>query len=206
MNTNIYQRRVPIKASDKVKPIFDSQQIDEGTTTLDFFPSDANKRIYRSNYVSNSLPGTEDRRIIGLNFSLNKIFIRDDSANSIDALAIMNALKDASVELKADNDNKEFLATTLDRHFNFEETKVHNPVANALVDGALETETRKVVQVKPPEMIKLKEPFDLASNQVITLTVNFNSGADFPSEAEWTASGQSFLYLFANLYLAEIAN
>lgn len=203
---NIYQRKVPIKASDKIKPIYDGKQVKNGVTTLDFFPSDANRSIFNSNYVSNSLPGTEDRRIIGLNFSLNKIFIRDDAANSVNSIAIMNALKDASVELKADNDNKEFLATTIDRYSNFSKTKVHAATAHALVDGALETEHRKVVQVRPPEMIKLKEPFDLASNQVITLTVKFNDASVFPTDGNWDDSGQSKLWMFATLYLAEIAD
>lgn len=194
----------PIPRSARIKPYYDTQQIKQNVAEINFFPPNATRKVTRDNYINNPFPGKDKRRIVGLSFELVKQFIRDDSDNSIDSVAIINGIKDAGVVLTADNDYKEFLRTTIDRHSNFAGTDFEGAKASALVDAAIETASRKTAVLKSAGMYKLQDPFDVAGNQTINLKVTFADASAFPSEANWDASGQGKLWLRATLYLAEI--
>jgi len=197
-------KKVPIPRSARIKPYYDTKQIKNGVADINFFPPNATRKVTRDNYINNPFPGEEKRRIVGLSFELLKLFITDDPDNSIDSEKIINAVKDAGVVLTADNDYKEFLRTTLDRHANFSGTDFEGAKATALIDAAIEEASSKTAVLKSAGMYKLQDPFDVASNQSIDLKVSFADASAFPTDQNWTDSGQGKLFLRATLYLAEI--
>lgn len=197
-------KKVPIPRTARIKPYYDTKQIKNGVAEINFFPANATRKVTRDNYINNPFPGEDKRRIVGLSFEILKQFIRDDSGNSINSKQIINGIKDAGVVLTADNDYKEFLRTTIDRHSNFAGTDFAGAKATALVDAAVETVTATTAVLKPAGMYKLQDPFDVAPNQSIDLKVTFADASAFPTDQNWTDSNQGLLYLRATLYLAEI--
>jgi hypothetical protein len=201
---NTLAKKVPIPRSARIKPYYDTKQIKNGVAEINFFPPNATRKVSRDNYINNPFPGEEKRRIVGLSFELVKQFITDDAANNINSEAIINGIKDAGVVLTADNDYKEFLRTTIDRHSNFAGTDFEGAKASALIDAAVETVESKTAVLKSAGMYKLQDPFDVASNQSIDLKVSFADASNFPTDQNWNDSGQGLLFMRATLYLAEI--
>jgi hypothetical protein len=197
-------KKVQIPNSARFKPYYDTQQIVQNDSVLNFFPPNPNKAIARNNYVSNPFPGKEERMIVGLSFELVKHFIRDDAANGIDSSKIINAIKDAGVRFTADNDYKEMLRTGIEEHSNFAGTCFKNAVSSAYVNGAIVNARSKTAVLKAAQMHRLPDPVRIAPNQTIDLQVTFANSADFPTAQNWTDSGQGQLWLRATLYLAEV--
>ena len=194
---------VSVPPTALIKPIYDTQEIVQNQSEINFFPAVASKKIPRNNYVSNPLPGETVRRVVGLSFELVRQFTSLDADNSIDPVAIVNALKDASVILTADSNYKQFLRTTIDRHSNFSGTSIEGAHATALVGAAIQSATSKTAITKRSGIYFLADPFDIAPNQTIDLKVTFKDSSKFPTAAQWDASGQGRLNLMATLHVAE---
>jgi hypothetical protein len=197
-------KKVQIPNSARIKPYYDSQKIVQNESVLNFFPPNPSKKVTLNNYISNPFPGKEERLIVGLSFELVSKFIRDDSANGIDASKIINGVKDAGVVFTADNDYKQFLRVPIEEHSNFGGTSMKVSEAKAYVNGSYVTNSKRSACLKASNMFRLPDPFKIASNQSIDLEVTFADASVFPTEANWTASDQEQLYLRATLFLAEI--
>jgi hypothetical protein len=198
------KRRIPVKPSDRIKPLYDSQQIEQNAAVLNFFPAQASKNVTRNNYISNPLPGNDVRLIGGLSLDLNKQFIIDDVANGIDAAAIINALKHASIRITADQSRTEFLRAPIEEYSNFSCTQYEGDSAKAYVNGGYVTNETKTAVVASPGMYRLEDPFKISSQQTFDLEVTFNDASNFPTEAQWVASEQGLPWLIATLYAVEV--
>jgi hypothetical protein len=196
------KRRIPVKPNDRIKPLYDSQQIKQNTAVLNFFPAQASKSVTRNNYISNPLPGNDKRLIAGLSLDLNKQFIIDDT--DINAAAIINALKHASIRITADQSRTEFLRAPVEEYSNFAATQYEADSAKAYIDGAYVTKEDKTAVVASPGMYRLDDPFKIESQQTFDLEVTFNDASKFPTEAQWVASGQGLPWLIATLYAVEV--
>ncbi len=203
MNNDLKQR-VPIPKNARIRPYYDTQPIEQNNAVVNFFPPSGTKDVTRDNYISNSFPGNDTRRIAGLSFELVRQYLRDDAANGIDAAAIINAVKHAGVILTADQNYQQFLRTTIEEQSNFAQTEFEGALASAYVNAGYVTEERKTAILKSADMYRLEDPFDIAPNQNVNLEVQFNDASPFPTEQQWTDSGQPKLWLRATLYLAEI--
>lgn len=200
-------RPVPIPKGARRDVYYDSQEIVQNEAVLDFFAPSPNRSVPDNNYVSNAFPGEAVRRIYGLSFSLKKQFIADDAANDIDARAILNGVKDAGIVVTADQDSTEFLRTGMSDHFNFEGTHLQTSLSAAAdpaaADSLVATESN-IVTIQASGLYRLPDAFDLATNQVISVTVTFADASVFPTNANWDDAGESHLEMLCKLYLAEI--
>lgn len=196
--------RLPIPKTARIEPYYDTQQIKQNEATVDFFPANASKDITRNNYVSNPFPGNAVRRVAGLSFEVVKHFLIDDPGNSINARAIVNALKHASVIITADQDYHQFLREPIEEYSNFDQTRYVGASGKAYVNGAYVDNAAETAIIKAGGMHRLDDPFDIEANQNVNVTVQFNDASNFPTEAQWTAASQGFLWMRATLYLAEI--
>lgn len=202
---NTLAKKVPIKRNSRIKTYYDTRDIIDTTSVLNFFPANPDRDTTRNNYFNNPFPGTDKRRVVGLSFELPKQFI--STATDIDPLAIVNGLKDAGVIITADNSNTEFLRAPLSHFFNFGGTGLNRRLAiagNPTSDAATETIDEATVTMKSSGMYRLPDPFDIATNQTVDVKVEFESSASFPTAAQWTTSEQGQLSLKAKLYVAEI--
>ncbi len=199
-------RKVPIAKGARRKVYFDTQELVQNKSNVEFFPPDADRNISMANYISNSFPGEDARLVYGLSFELTKQFIEQDLDNNINAEEIVNAVKDAGVIVTADGDYKEFLRTSITDHFNFEGTHLNTRLALAGQAGADDQQLteRKTVTLQSADIYRVPDPFIVAPNQVVNLSVTFANSAAFPTAAEWEASGQSRLYMKCKLHLAEL--
>jgi hypothetical protein len=201
--SNQISKKAIVPASARIKTYFDTQQVTQNGATVNFFPANSTRKITRNNYVGNPFPGELKRRVLALSFEVIKQFIEDDEANNINARAIINSLKDAGVILQADNDNKEFLRVPISKHSNFSGTGIHMVAGTPnTVDAAVSY--KRIASLQSAEEYRLADPFDLAVNQTLSLSVHFEDASVFPSDADWTASGQGLLYLRANIVVAEM--
>lgn len=197
-------KRAPIPITSRIKPYYDTKEIVQNTATYNFFPATATRNVTRDNYIGNPFPGEEKRRVVGISFELVKQFIRTDSGNGINAIGIVNGLKDGSVILTADNDYKEFLRISMEECSNFLGTGLSGAIASAFVDEAIENAEEETACMKSASMYALRDPFDVAPTQSINLQVTFKDASVFPTSQQWTDSGQGVLLLRSTLYLAEI--
>ena len=207
----------PIKldrSSARLRTYYDTQQIDDTTSDLilNFFPPNPNKVVGRNNYVQNPFPGDEARMVIGLSFELTKQAISrypltDASSNTVDPEKIGNGIMDSAVLLRVDNNFQEMLKVPMIQCFNFAGTDYelnHAVVGDPGTGGSAVTHEEAMAVFKSASGFVLPDPFVLASQQHLDLSVHFHSKADFPSDAEWTAASQGNLYLRAKLYVAEM--
>lgn len=199
-------KRVSISRDARLKPYYDTQEIKEGTSVLNFFPPNPDKKVYRNNYISNPFPGEEDRMVIGLAFELTKQFIVLDPTNNIDPELIVNDLAFAGIRLTADNDYKEFLRAPLTQYMNLLGTDldISTSLAGQAAADDSEAGNVKVVTMKQTSMQQVPDPFVIAGNQSMDLEVTFENNSSFPKQSEWDASGQGRLFLKAKLYVAEV--
>lgn len=189
---NPTKRRLPIPKSARIKTYYDTQPVKQNEADINFFPATADKKVTRNNYVQNPFPGDATRRIAGLSFEVLQQFIDDDSANGIDSRAIANALKYGGVILTADQSYTQFLRAPIGEYSNFSQAQF---VKSA--DSATSV-------LKSAGMYRLDDPFDVAPNQNLNLSVHFNDASAFPTATQWDDSSQQQLQLRATLYLAVI--
>jgi hypothetical protein len=197
--SNRISKKALVPASARIKTYYDTKQVEQNGAILNFFPANATRKVTRDNYVNNPFPGAMKRRILGLSFEITKQFIADDPENGIDAQKIVNGLKDAAILLQADNDNKEFLRAPISEFSNFAGTGLQTAT-----DNTADAVAGRIAILKSAGEYRLADPFDLAVNQTVSLAVHFDDASVFPSEAGWTASGQSGLWLRASLVVAEV--
>lgn len=199
-------KKVKVPAKAKLLPIFSTVDLIQNTSELSFYSNPTNI-IHADNFVNNPFTGTDRRRVLGLVFNLNKIFIRDDAANGIDSQKILNALKDSSVKFTADQNNQQFLHTVIEEHSNFSGTIIRQSTAAGHIDEADEVSRRKVAIFKPADFIKIPDPWDVARNQNISLKVKLTNSADLPTAQNWIDSddnGNRGLKMQAIIFMAEI--
>jgi hypothetical protein len=199
--SNRITKKALVPASARIKTYYDTRQVEQNSSILNFFPANATRKVTRDNYVNNPFPGSFKRRILGLSFEITKQFIEDDVANGINARAIVDALKDSAILLQADNDNKEFLRAPISDFSNFAGTGLQ---INSKDGGEDPDIIHRIVSLKSAGEYRLADPFDLAVNQTVSLAVHFDDASKFPSEANWAASGQGSLWLRASLVVAEV--
>ncbi len=201
--SNQISKKAIVPASARIKTYFDTQQVTQNGAVVNFFPPNSTRKITRNNYVGNPFPGELKRRILALSFEVTKQFIEDDEGNGIDARGIVNSLKDAGVILQADNDNKEFLRVPISKHSNFSGTDVQLVAGTAnTVDAPVVF--KRIAALRSADEYRLADPFDLAVNQTLSLSVHFEDSSVFPSDENWTTSGQGLLYLRASIVVAEM--
>jgi len=198
------KRRIPVTPSDRIKPLYDAQQIEQNAAVLNFFPAQASKNVTRNNYISNPLPGNDVRIIAGLSLDLNKQFIIDDDVNSINAAAIINALKHASIRITADQSRSEFLRAPIEEFSNFSRTQYEGDSAKAYVNSLYVNNEAKTGIIASPGMYRLEDPFKIESQQTFDLEVTFNDASNFPTEEQWDESEQGLPWLIATLYAVEV--
>jgi hypothetical protein len=199
--SNRITKKALVPASARIKTYYDTRQVEQNSSILNFFPANATRKVTRDNYVNNPFPGSFKRRILGLSFEITKQFIEDDVANGINARAIVDALKDSAILLQADNDNKEFLRAPISEFSNFAGTGLQINTKDGGEDPDI---IHRIVSLKSAGEYRLADPFDLAVNQTVSLAVHFDDASKFPSEANWAASGQGSLWLRASLVVAEV--
>ena len=199
--SNRISKKALVPASARIKTYYDTRQVEQNSSILNFFPANATRKVTRDNYVNNPFPGSFKRRILGLSFEITKQFIEDDSANGIDARAIVDGLKDSAILLQADNDNKEFLRAPISEFSNFAGTGLQ---INTKDGGEGPDTIHRIVSLKSASEYRLADPFDLAVNQTVSLAVHFDDASKFPSAEGWAASGQGSLWLRASLVVAEV--
>jgi hypothetical protein len=203
---NTLARKVPIPKGARRKVYYDTKELVQDQSVINFFPPNATRDASRDNYINNPFPGESARRVVGLSFELIKQFIRDDAANNIDSEAIINGIKDAGVILTADNDYKEFVRTPLEEHFNFEGSRLNIDLSIAgdpAAEGTTTTENKTAI-LQSADMYRLPDPFDVAPNQSVDLRVEFADASVFPQSTDWDAAGQGHLFMRAKMYVAEI--
>ena len=201
--SNRISKKALVPASARIKTYYDTRQVEQNSSILNFFPANATRKVTRDNYVNNPFPGSFKRRILGLAFEVTKQFIEDDEANGIDARAIINTLKDSAILLQADNDNKEFLRAPISEFSNFAGTGLQLVSATDNTTDAVAS-YKRTATLKSAGEYRLADPFDLAVNQTVSLAVHFDDASKFPTEANWAASGQGSLWLRASLVVAEV--
>jgi hypothetical protein len=201
--SNRISKKALVPASARIKTYYDTKQVEQNNSIINFFPANATRKVTRDNYVNNPFPGSMKRRILGLSFEITKQFIEDDAAHGIDARAIVNGLKDAAVLLQADNDNKEFLRAPISEFSNFAGTGLQLVSATDNTVDAVAA-YKRTATLKSAGEYRLADPFDLAVNQTVSLAVHFDDASVFPSADNWTQSGQGQLWLRASLVVAEV--
>jgi len=201
--SNRISKKALVPASARIKTYYDTKQVEQNNSIINFFPANATRKVTRYNYVNNPFPGSMKRRILGLSFEITKQFIEDDPAHGIDARAIVNGLKDAAVLLQADNDNKEFLRAPISEFSNFAGTGLQLVSATDNTVDAVAA-YKRTATLKSAGEYRLADPFDLAVNQTVSLAVHFDDASVFPSAENWTQSGQGQLWLRASLVVAEV--
>lgn len=201
--SNRISKKALVPASARIKTYYDTKQIEQNNSIINFFPANATRKVTRDNYVNNPFPGAMKRRILGLSFEITKQLIEDDPENGIDARAIVNGLKDAAILLQADNDNKEFLRAPMSEFSNFAGTGLQLVSATDNTADAVAT-YKRIATLKSAGEYRLADPFDLAVNQTVSLAVHFDDASVFPSTESWTQSGQGQLWLRASLVVAEV--
>ena len=201
--SNRISKKALVPASARIKTYYDTKQVEQNNSIINFFPANATRKVTRDNYVNNPFPGSMKRRILGLSFEITKQFIEDDPAHGIDARAIVNGLKDAAVLLQADNDNKEFLRAPISEFSNFAGTGLQLVSATDNTVDAVAA-YKRTATLKSAGEYRLADPFDLAVNQTVSLAVHFDDASVFPSAENWTQSGQGQLWLRASLGVAEV--
>ena len=201
--SNRISKKALVPASARIKTYYDTKQVEQNNSIINFFPANATRKVTRDNYVNNPFPGSMKRRILGLSFEITKQFIEDDPAHGIDARAIVNGLKDAAVLLQADNDNKEFLRAPISEFSNFAGTGLQLVSATDNTVDAVAA-YKRTATLKSAGEYRLADPFDLAVNQTVSLAVHFDDASVFPSADNWTQSGQGQLWLRASLVVAEV--
>lgn len=199
-------RKVPIPTAARRQKYYDTQELLQNEATVNFFSPQATKDATIDNYISNPFPGQNARLIYGLSFELVKQHIETDSGNSIDAEAIINAVKDAGVNITADQSYKQFLREPLSHYFNFEGTDLAIQLGFAGQAAADDSEltVAKMVTMQSTPMQRIADPFIVAANQNLNVSVSFNDASAFPTAQNWDDASQSRLYLRCKLYLAEI--
>lgn len=201
--SNRISKKALVPASARIKTYYDTKQIEQNNSIINFFPANATRKVTRDNYVNNPFPGAMKRRILGLSFEITKQLIEDDPGNGIDARAIVNGLKDAAILLQADNDNKEFLRAPMSEFSNFAGTGLQLVSATDNTVDAVAT-YKRIATLKSAGEYRLADPFDLAVNQTVSLAVHFDDASVFPSTESWTQSGQGQLWLRSSLVVAEV--
>lgn len=197
------QRRLPVPDDARIKTYYDTQQLKQNEDVVNFFTPNPDKSPTRNNYVSNPFPGQATRRIAGISFELVRQFITD--AANIDSRAIVNAIKHAGVIISADQSYTEFLRAPIGEYSNFSTTGFEQVKAKAYVNAAYVDKTETVAVLKRAFTYRLDDPFDVAANQNLNVSVHFKDASVFPTDAQWTSASQPKLWLRASLYLAEIA-
>jgi hypothetical protein len=201
--SNRISKKALVPASARIKTYYDTKQVEQNNSVINFFPANATRKVTRDNYVNNPFPGSMKRRILGLSFEITKQFIEDDPQHGIDARAIVNGLKDAAILLQADNDNKEFLRAPISEFSNFAGTGLQLVSATDNTADAVAA-YKRTATLKSAGEYRLADPFDLAVNQTVSLAVHFDDASVFPSAENWTQSGQGPLWLRASLVVAEV--
>jgi hypothetical protein len=202
-------RKTAIPATARRRVYFDTQELVQNTTRYDFFPPQASRDITLANYISNSFPGDDARLLYGASFELIKQHIETDAANSIDAEAIINAVKDAGIVITADQSRTEFLRDRLPNYFNFEGNHLNIRTSFAGQAAAADSELTvdKTVTMQSAEgYFKIPDPFFVAPNQVLNVEVTFNDASSFPTSQNWVDAGKSKLFLRSTLHLAELSD
>jgi hypothetical protein len=201
-------RKTAIPASARRRVYFDTQELVQDTTRYDFFPPQASRDITIANYISNSFPGDDARLLYGMSFELVKQHIETDSANSVDAEAIINAVKDSAIIINADQSRTEFLRDRLANYFNFEGNHLNIRTSFAGQAAAADSELTvdKTVTMQSAEgYFKIPDPFFVAPNQVLNVEVSLNDASALPTSANWTAADQPKLFLRSTLHMAELS-
>jgi hypothetical protein len=201
--SNRISKKAIVPASARIKNYYDTKEVVQNGSVLNFFPANATRKITRDNYVNNPFPGSMKRRILGLSFEVTKQFIEDNAEHGVDALKIVNGLKDASILLQADNDNKEFLRAPISEFSNFAGTGI-SYVAGTDNTADATAKFKRIATLKSAGEYRLADPFDLAVNQTVSLAVHFDDASVFPTSDAWQQAGQSGLWLRASLVVAEV--
>jgi len=200
-------RKTAIPAAARRRVYFDTQELVQGTSRYEFFPPQASRDITIANYISNSFPGDDARLLYGASFELVKQHIETDADNSIDAEAIINALKDSGIVITADQNRTEFLRDRLSNYFNFEgnHLNIRNSFAGQAASADSELTVDKTVTMQSAQgYFKIPDPFFVAPNQVLNVEVTFNDASSFPTSQNWVDAGKSKLFLRSTMHLAEL--
>jgi hypothetical protein len=200
-------RKVAIPKGARRKVYYDTQPLKQNKAKVNFFPPQASRDIPSDNYIQNPFSGDNARLVYGLTFALTSQYIHTDTANSIDAEAIINAVKDAGLVANADQDYKEFLRVPFSDHFNFEGTHLNIAVAlagQASADDQQATVSKTVTAQDHETMYRVADPFVIAKQQNMNLYVEFNDASVFPTEQNWKDAGQQQLHLQCKLDVAEL--
>jgi hypothetical protein len=195
-------RKVNLPKAARRKVYFDTKKIEQGQAVINFFAPSATKGVSVDNYISNPYPGDDARLVYGLTFTLTSQLLAADASNNIDALKIINEIKDAGVVANADQDYKEFLRVPLSDHFNFTDTHLNNALSLNADGSALDS--AKTVIMQDYGIYRVADPFVVAPQQNLNLYVQFNDASNFPSSEDWTAAGQQPLHMQCKLMVAEL--
>lgn len=191
-------KKLALPRGKRLITLYDTQAVDQGVSTINFFPANASRKDYDNNYITNPLPGNMARQILGVSFEATLQVITTKA--NIDPVKIINGLKRAAVTITSDQNEQKMLRALMSDFFNFKTTGF-NQVGGVGTGDAVFKETS--VELRSNGVIRLADPFQIGAGQNFNVKVEFKDASLFPTVAHWTTAGIGDFCLQCKLYVAE---
>lgn len=178
----------------KIERFFSTIEIDNGDSTVNFFPSNPNKKSTDNNYSQNPFPGQFYYVILGITLDCTLKVIRQDA--NIDPAAVINSLNDGTLILATNQGRNEDFVHPFKDYFNFTGIEITETITAA--DATSLTAALQSTGIRKPDNIYFQAP-----NEGFDLRAEFNSGV-WPTTANWTASGLGRFAIKAEMKVAQL--
>lgn len=202
MERHILMLRATAKlpAGVNVKALFDTQIIDgsNAVSALSFFKSNASQVNTDNNYITNPLPGPYYNVVLGLSIETTMQVIEDDSTHSIDAVKVVNSLKDATVYILSNGGTERKVLLPLKDYMNFAQTKAN---VSLIANTAPAYVAVNAITLQSTGLRRFENLFYFEPNEAFQFQVLFYN-TSWPTTANWTAHGSGRFGLVATMYTA----
>jgi hypothetical protein len=169
----------------------------DGDTLRFFLPNPSRNEVLR-NYVSNPLPGGNEKRFLAMGFHPLSPIIEDVSG--VDPLSLMNALADAGVILKKQNGRETVLRAQLRQYM----PQIDFDLEYAAVDDGTNSNSTTELFAPSKPLVQLPDPgekgntdhdFTLEFDEQFELEIVFADEGAIPAQADLEIYMGAFLQL-----------
>jgi len=198
-----------LPAGVSVYPRYDTQVISGSVTEVSFFPSSpGSRKDADTNYIANPFPGNKNIVLLGIALQPLLTVIKDDSANNIDAVSVVNTLFDSVIRLNANGGREQKILDPTMNYMNFANTG--NSIAMmANTAPAYVSLSQLVIQSTGPRQLQNQFFFNKQESFEFKMEFPGQAGVTFPATADWGNSAQNGRGEFgvkAIFYCADMTN
>ena len=198
-----------LPAGVAVYPRYDTQIISGAVTEVSFFPSSPGSRNDAdTNYIANPFPGNKNIVLLGIALQPILTVIKDDSANNIDAVEVVNTLFDSVVRLNANGGREQKILDPTMNYMNFANTgNSIGLIANTA--PAYVSVSQLTIQSTGPRQLQKQFFFNKQESFDCKMEFPGNAGVTFPTTTDWGNSAQNGRGSFgvkAIFYCADMTN